>query len=252
MQQLFIVASASAELVDRRHRDRKVVSPEGECARRWKLRRLLNQPAVVQPEKDDLRIVGREESARFGGRGDAFARSIVDLDENPTELRAPLLAAVDPQCQPPSQLIELGDPDRCAQRPRPQVEAQPLVAIIGIGLDIADDHGIERHQPECVHVGYAKQAAEADADPAKRVEFGRQSELAEGEQDAEQQPDWDSERKIFRKQVGEHLPDDADRPAGVDDEVEQPEHLVEHQQHRGQHQRPDERDGDGPREIAID
>ena len=53
-------------------------------------------------------------------------------------------------------------------------------------------------------------------------------------------------------QIGEHPPDDADRPALADDEIEQPQHLVEHQQHRREHQRAEQRHEDQPREIAVD
>ena len=41
-------------------------------------------------------------------------------------------------------------------------------------------------------------------------------------------------------------------PARGDDEVEQPQHLVEHEQHRGEQQRPDQRDRDRLGQVAID
>ena len=55
-------------------------------------------------------------------------------DEDAVELGAPILAAVDPQGQPCAELVELADLDRGAERARAQVEAQPLVAIMGPGL----------------------------------------------------------------------------------------------------------------------
>ena len=58
--------------------------------------------------------------------------------------------------------------------------------------------------------------------------------------------------EIFGQQVGEHPPDDADRPAGVDDKMEQPQHLVEHEQHRREDQRAEQRHRDRAREIAVD
>ena len=88
--------------------------------------------------------------------------------------------------------------------------------------------------------------------PRKRIELRRQRQLAEGEQDPEHQADRDPERQIFGKQVGEHPPDDADRPAGIDDILEKPKHLVEHEQHRRQDQRAEQRHRDRAGEIAVD
>ena len=41
-------------------------------------------------------------------------------------------------------------------------------------------------------------------------------------------------------------------PPAVDDEIEQPQHLVEHQQHRREQQRAEQRDRDLLGQIAID
>ena len=38
-----------------------------------------------------------------------------------------------------AEMVELADLDRGAERARAQVEVQPLVAIVGLGLEIADD-----------------------------------------------------------------------------------------------------------------
>jgi hypothetical protein len=57
-------------------------------------------------------------------------------------------------------------------------------------------------------------------------------QLAEGEQDAERQPDRNREAEIFGDEIGEHPPHDRHRPALADDEIEQPQHLLEQQQHR--------------------
>src|SRR3546814_8967064 len=55
---------------------------------------------------------------------------------------------------------------------------------------------------------------------------------AEGKEDAEHQPDRYAEREIFGDQIGEHPPHDADRAALGRDEIEQAQHLFQHQQHR--------------------
>ena len=196
--------------------------------------------------------VDRNSPVSAAGR-DARSRLVVDRGEDAAQARFRLLfAAFDPQRHPLAEVVELADLDRRAERARAQVEPQPFVAVARIGLDPADDGDVEQQQRDGEHVGHAQQPAIADADPAQRVEFGRQGELAEGEQDAEHQPDRDAEREIFGQQIGEHPPHHADRPAGVDDEVEQPQHLFEHQQHRGEHQRAEQRNGDVSREVAVD
>ena len=65
--------------------------------------------------------------------------AVVALDEDAVELRALLLAAVDAQRQVLAELVELADLDRRAERARLEVEAQAFVAIMGVGLEIADD-----------------------------------------------------------------------------------------------------------------
>ena len=70
-----------------------------------------------------------------------FASSI--CDEDAVQLRAVLLAAVDAQGQMLAELVELADLDRRAERARLQVEAQAFVAIVGVGLEIADDEQVE-------------------------------------------------------------------------------------------------------------
>jgi hypothetical protein len=183
--------------------------------------------------------------------GDAPAGAVVDLDEDSVELGALLLASVDPQRQPPAEVVEFADLDRCAERARSKVEAQAFVPIFGIGLDIADDHQVQEHQHRGVGIRHAQQPAVADADSAKGIELRRQRQLAERQQDAEQQADRNSEREIFRKQVRKHLPDDTDWTARRHDEVEQPQHLVEHEQHRGEDERAEQRHGDRSRQVSV-
>src|SRR3546814_10098810 len=74
--------------------------------------------------------------------------------------------------------------------------------------------------------------------PTRRVSdlVRRQRRAPEREQDSEHQADGNAETQIFRDGIGEHPPDDTDRSALTDDEVEQPQHLLQKQQHRRQHQ----------------
>src|SRR3546814_9164394 len=51
--------------------------------------------------------------------------------------------------------------------------------------------------------------------------------------------------------VGKHAPDDADRAAFAHHEIEQPQHLVEQQQHGGDHQRSQQRHCDQAGDIAV-
>ncbi len=84
-------------------------------------------------------IVGRKETAVVGGRGDTHAVRIVHLHEDAVQLRAVLFAAVDAQRHMLSEAVEFADLDRRAERARVQVEPKPLVAVVGVGLEIADD-----------------------------------------------------------------------------------------------------------------
>ena len=88
--------------------------------------------------------------------------------------------------------------------------------------------------------------------PRKRVELRRQGQLAERQQDAEHQADRDPEREIFGKEIGKHPPHDADGPPCVDDILEQPQHLIEDEQHGGEHQRTEQRNRDLFGEITVD
>ena len=62
----------------------------------------------------------------------------------------------------------------------------------------------------------------------------------------------DAERQIFWEQIGKHPPDDAHRAAGIDHVLEEPQHLVEDQQHRRKHQRAEQWHGYGARKVAVD
>ena len=90
-------AAAAAELLDRGQADGKVVALEREGARDAELGRLLDEPALVQPEQDLVGIVGRKETAALGGGGDGRALPVVGLDEDSVELGSLLLTAVDAQ-----------------------------------------------------------------------------------------------------------------------------------------------------------
>ena len=187
----------------------------------------------------------------LGGRCDGHSAGVVHLDEDAVQLRALVLAAVDADGQMLAELVELADLDRGAERAGLQIEAQAFVAVVGIGLEIADDEQVDERERDCVGVRHAQQPAVADADAAHRIEFRRQRELTEGEQDPEHQADRNAERQIFGKKVGEHPPDDADGAAGIDHELKQPQHLVEHQQHRRENERTDQRHRDRAGEITV-
>ena len=246
-----LARAAAAELVDDRQGDGQIVAVERQGARGREPGVVLDQPALGQAEKDGVGIVGGEEDAVLGGGGDARAL-LLGGDEDAVELGAAALAAVDAQGELAAEIVELADLDRGAEGARLQFEAQALVAIMGVGLEIADDEQVERGQRHRIEEGHAKQAAVADPDAAKRVELGRQGQLAEGEEDAEHQADGDSEAEIFGEQVGEHSPHHAQGPAGLDHVLEKPQHLVEDEQHRRQDQRADERHRDLAGEVAVD
>src|SRR3546814_9605344 len=72
---------------------------------------------------------------------------------------------------------------------------------------------------------------------------------AEGKEDAEHQPDRDAEREIFGDQIGEHPPHDADRAALGRDEIEQAQHLFQHQQHRRKDERAEHRSEEHTSEL---
>ena len=73
-----------------------------------------------------------------------------------------------------------------------------------------------------------------------------------GEEDPQHQADRDSERQIFGQEVGEHSPHDADRTARIDDILEQPQHLIENEQHCRQHERAQKRNRDRFGEVSVD
>ena len=90
------------------------------------------------------------------------------------------------------------------------------------------------------------------ANATQGIELRRERQLPEGKQDAEHQADRNAQREIFGKKVGEHPPDDADRSARRHDEIEQPQHLVEDEQHCREQQRSDQRNRYGLCEVSID
>ena len=167
--------------------------------------------------------------------------AVVDPHEHAMEDPAIVLAVLDPKGHVVAERGELADPDRGAESAGAKVEFEPLVGEFGQRLDIADDREIGRHQGGAEEIGHAQQPAVAEADRAKRVELRRQRHVPEGEQDAHHQAERNAEAHIFRNEVGEHLPHDADRAALAHHEVEQAQHLLEQQKHRRQHERGDER-----------
>ena len=187
-------------------------------------------------------------------RGGAQPAAIVVLavEEDAGQLAALVFALFDPQGHLVAEIGELAHLDRRAQRAGAQFEAQSFVIVPRIGLDEADDAEIDRGERDRIHIRHAQQPAIAHAQPAHDVQLGRDRQLAEREQYPEQQPDRHAEAEIFGQQIGQHSPDDAQRPAFGRHEIEQPANAVEHQQHRRDRQRGDQRHRDQPGHIAID
>src|SRR6476469_1280341 len=169
------------ELLDGWQTDRQIIALEREGARNAEFGRLLDKAPLVQAEQDLVRIVGRQELPVLRRRGNGRALAVVGFDENAVELGALLLAAFDPQSEAFSEAVELGDLDCSAERARVEIEPQALIFVLGVGLEIADDRKIQERERNGIGVGHAKQPAVADADPAKRIELGRECELPESE-----------------------------------------------------------------------
>ena len=231
--------------------DRQVVPDELEHPRLLIGRRIMDEHAIAQPQDDRVGIVGGHELAMLGGHRDALAVIRTARHEDARQLASAVAARLDPDRHLLTELGELADLYGGAERPRTQLEAQPFIGVARIRLDETNDREIEQREGDRIIIGHPEQPAITHADRAEHVELGRQGELTEGEQAAEHQPDRDAERHIFRDQIGEHPPDDADRAALRNHEVEQPQHLVERQQHRRDHQRREQRCGDQFGEVAI-
>jgi hypothetical protein len=245
---------AAAPFAERRHLgqvDRQIVADELEHARLLELRRIVDEHAIAQAEDDRVGIVGRHELAMLGGHRQALAVIGVGHHEDAGQLAAAVAAAFDPHRHPLAQLGELADLDRRAERARSQFEAQPLIGVARIRLDEADDRQVEQRERDRIIIRHPEQPAIAHADRAQHVDLGRHRQPAKGEQATQRQPDRDAERHIFGDQIGEHPPDHADRTAFGHDEIEQPQHLVERQQHRGDHQRAEQRRSDQASEVAV-
>jgi hypothetical protein len=170
----------------------------------------------------------------------------------PESSRPAIAAALDPQRHAFAELGEFADLDRCAERAGAQFVAQPFIGITRIRLDEADDRQIDEREADRVEIRHAQQAAIAHPHRQQHVELGRGREPAEGQQDAEHQPDRDAEREIFGDQIGEHAPYDADRAALLRDEIEQPQHLLEQQQHGRDNQGRGQGHSDQAGDVAID
>ncbi len=154
--QLVELVAAAPKRLDRGDADRQVVTVERQGARRFEIRRILHQAAFDEPEKDRVRVVGRQEAAVLGGGGDGRSGSVLDLDEDAVKPGPLVLAAVDPQGQPLAEAVEFPDLDGGAERARAKVEPQAFIAIVGIGLDVADDRHVQEHQRDRISVRHAQ------------------------------------------------------------------------------------------------
>ncbi len=188
----------------------------------------------------------------LGGHRQALALLRLGHHEDARKLAPALAAALDPQGHLLAQFGELADFDRGAECPGTQFVTQPLIGITRIRLDEADDRQIDEREADRIHVRHAQQPAIAEPDGQQHVQLRGRRQPAEGEQDAQHQTDRDAEREIFGDQVGEHPPYHADRTALFRHEIEQPQHLLEQQQHRGDHEGRGQRHSDEAGDIAID
>jgi hypothetical protein len=62
------------------------------------------------------------------------------------QLRALLLALVDAKGDVLAEMVELADLDRRPQRAGVEIEAEAFVAIVGVGLGLADDENVQRRE----------------------------------------------------------------------------------------------------------
>ena len=251
-RQFAVGAAAQAERLDLRQRDRQVVVVEGEDTRHREFRRFMDQHALRQAQDDRVRIVGCEELPARGGRRYALAVLVLAANEDAAQRLAVVIAFLDAQGHAVAQFGELADLDRRAERARAKVELQPFIGVAGIGLDEADDREIERRERDRIGIGNAQQPPEPHADAAQHVELARRRKPPESKENPQHQPDRDAEREIFGDQVGEHPPHDADRAALGRDEIEQAQHLFEHEQHRRKDEGAEHREKDQPRDITVD
>ena len=210
--QLLGAVAAPAEGLDRRQFDRQILLDEAQHARRAVTRRIVHHPAIGQAEEDGVGIVGGEESAAIGGDREASPVAGRHPHEHAVQVRAAILAALDPHGDPPAEIGELADLDRGAERARIQLEAKRLIFVIGHRLNPGDDREIGDQHEERVEIGHDEQPPIAEPDRAKAVELRGERELAEGEQHAEAEADGNGEPQIFGDEIGQHLPHDA-RPA---------------------------------------
>jgi hypothetical protein len=250
--ELLIAVAAPSEGVDGGDRDRNIVVLEGQHSRHGETGGIVNQAALGKAKDDRVGIVGGEKRAQIRSGSQSLAVLGLGAKEHAMKVPPFIVAAVHAERHPLAQLVELPDLDRGAQSARTELKAKPFVGVAGIRLKEADNGQIDGHQGDRVHVGHSKQAPVAEAHGAQSVQLRGQSELSEREQYAEHQSDRDPQREIFGDQIGQHLPHHVDRTAQRDDEVEQAQHLVEQEQHCGQHQGRRQRNEDQPGQIAVD
>jgi len=250
--QLELVLAALAELLELGQIDRQIVRIEGKDAGHLEPRGLVDQRAFGQAEDDDVRVVGAQELALLRSGGDNVAVRRAGADEDAGQVGAFLAAVLDPQGHAIAQIGELTDLDRRTERPGAQLEPQPFVIVARERLDEADDGEIQRRECDREHERHAQHPAVAHPHRAQHVELGAGGEAAESEQDAEHQPDRNAQSQIFGQQIGKHPPHDADRSTFGRDEVEQLQHPVEHEEHRGDQKRRDQRNRDQARHIPVE
>jgi hypothetical protein len=180
-----------------------------------------------------------------------LALFVGDAREDADEAPALVAALLDAQRHLVLERGELADLDRRAERARAQLELKLLVVVARQRLQVADVGEVHHDQHQRHQVGHAQQPRIAEADGAHRIELARGGQLAEGEEHAQHQPQRNGEADIFGHHVRQHLEHDADRAARRRDEVEQLEHLVEHEQRRRDHEDREHRHQHEPEDVTV-
>ena len=149
----------------------------------------MRQRAIGEAQDDRIGIIGGHEGAALGSNGKAPSAFFARHDENAGQLAALVAARFDAQRHVLTQLGEFAHLDRRAQRTRAKFEPEPFIGVARRRLDEADNHQVEDSKEHRIHERHAQQPPIALPHCLQHIKFGRERELAEGEQDAEQHAD---------------------------------------------------------------
>ena len=133
-----------------------------------------------------------------------------------------------------------------------QLECQAFEAIFRIGLEVADDDEIQRRERDRISEGHAQQPGVAEPIPRKASSSDDRASLRKASRIPSISPIGMPSERYSGSKLASIRQTTLTGPPGIDDILEQPQHLVEHQEHRGEQQRADQGHGDGAPEIAVD